>query len=319
MQRERLVVALVALALVAGCKSVDDWSGLKRRKETTPVAHTDDGQVIAGYLATLDRLGRGGDAEQAEILESTRNAYLAEPSTQKRLRYAFVLAVGGFGPLLVWIAQLSFDGTSSGARPIAFHPPGAVDAETVFRTVTGWFIGAGAHDVPRALVLAGIGIVIAAAVAIDRRDRGRVDDRRAIEHTEATAPRLWILLIFGLGLTPAVVYGVLQGFFPICLLVAGGVRDVDRMPILVARSMGATTGQIYWKVILPAVRPAVRAGMRLGIVFCLLGVLVVEMFGGIRGMGFLLTTLANGFQAPELFAATALVSLLSIGIVLALK
>jgi ABC-type nitrate/sulfonate/bicarbonate transport system permease component len=129
----------------------------------------------------------------------------------------------------------------------------------------------------------------------------------------------WILLIFGLGLTPAVVYGVLQGFFPICLLVAGGVRDVDRMPILVARSMGATTWQIYWKVILPAVRPAVRAGMRLGIVFCLLGVLVVEMFGGIRGMGFLLTTLANGFQAPELFAATALVSLLSVGIVLALR
>jgi NitT/TauT family transport system permease protein len=129
----------------------------------------------------------------------------------------------------------------------------------------------------------------------------------------------WILLIFGLGLTPAVVYGVLQGFFPICLLVAGGVRDVDRMPILVARSMGATTWQIYWKVILPAVRPALRAGMRLGIVFCLLGVLVVEMFGGIRGMGFLLTTLANGFQAPELFAATALVSLLSVGIVLALK
>jgi ABC-type nitrate/sulfonate/bicarbonate transport system permease component len=128
----------------------------------------------------------------------------------------------------------------------------------------------------------------------------------------------WILLIFGLGLTPAVVYGVLQGFFPICLLVAGGVRDVDRMPILVARSMGATTWQIYWKVILPAVRPAVRAGMRLGIVFCLLGVLVVEMFGGIRGMGFLLTTLANSFKAPELFAATALVSLLSVGIVLAL-
>jgi ABC-type nitrate/sulfonate/bicarbonate transport system permease component len=129
----------------------------------------------------------------------------------------------------------------------------------------------------------------------------------------------WILLIFGLGLTPAVVYGVLQGFFPICLLVAGGVRDVERMPIVVARSMGATTGQIYRKVILPAVLPAVLAGMRLGIVFCLLGVLVVEMFGGIRGMGFLLTTMANAFRAAELFAATALVSVLSIGVVLALE
>jgi hypothetical protein len=95
MRPERLIALVVTLALVAGCKSVDDWSGLKRRKETTPVARTDDGQVVAAYLTTLDRLGRGGAAEQAEIVESTRSAYLAEPSTQKRLRYAFVLAVPG--------------------------------------------------------------------------------------------------------------------------------------------------------------------------------------------------------------------------------
>ncbi len=129
----------------------------------------------------------------------------------------------------------------------------------------------------------------------------------------------WILLAFGLGATPAVVYGVLQGFFPICLLVAGGVRDIDRTPLRVARSMGATSWQLYRKVILPAVLPAVLAGMRLGIVFCLLGVLVVEMFGGIRGMGFLLVSLANAFRAPELFAATALVSVLSVGVVLGLE
>ena len=95
MRLERTLALLVAACLVAACSSVDDWSGLKRRKDTTPVAQTDDGQVVAGYLATLDRLGRGGIAEQAEIIESTRNAYLAEPSTQKRLRYAFVLAVPG--------------------------------------------------------------------------------------------------------------------------------------------------------------------------------------------------------------------------------
>lgn len=129
----------------------------------------------------------------------------------------------------------------------------------------------------------------------------------------------WILLIFGLGLAPAVVYGALQGFFPICLLVVGGVRDVERQPIVVARSMGATTWQIYRKVLLPAVLPTVLAGMRLGIIFCLLGVLVVEMFGGIRGMGFLLSTMANAFRAAELFAATAIVSVLSVGGVLALE
>jgi hypothetical protein len=95
MRPERIIALLAAASLAAGCSSVDDWSGLKRRKDTTPVVHTDDGQVVAAYLAILDRLGRGGAAEQAEIIESTRNAYVAEPSTQKRLRYAFVLAVPG--------------------------------------------------------------------------------------------------------------------------------------------------------------------------------------------------------------------------------
>lgn len=95
MQPERLL-ALVAIAgLVAGCTNVDDWSGMKRRKDTTPVTQTDDGALVADYLATLDRLGRGGAAQQAEIIESTRSAYLADPATRKRLRYAFVLSVPG--------------------------------------------------------------------------------------------------------------------------------------------------------------------------------------------------------------------------------
>ena len=128
----------------------------------------------------------------------------------------------------------------------------------------------------------------------------------------------WIVLLLGYGTTPAVFYGVLHGFFPIMVLVMGAVRDVDRTLVTVARSLGATTWQLYWKVLLPAIVPSVLGGMRLGVVFCLLGVLVVEMFAGVRGMGYVLGSYANGFQAPELFAATALVSAASITIVLAL-
>lgn len=128
----------------------------------------------------------------------------------------------------------------------------------------------------------------------------------------------WIILLTGFGTTPAILYGTLHATFPIMLLVIGGVRDVDRTLITVARAYGASTWQLYWKVILPAVVPSMLAGMRLGIVFCLLGVLVVEMFAGVRGMGAVMGALANGFKAPELFAATALVSAASIAIVLSL-
>jgi NitT/TauT family transport system permease protein len=128
----------------------------------------------------------------------------------------------------------------------------------------------------------------------------------------------WIVLILGTGVTPAVLYGTLHGFFPVLLLVMGSVRDVDPALVTVARAFGATPGQVYMRVILPAIVPGVLGGMRLGIIFALLGVLIVEMFSGIRGIGFLLGAYANSFQAAELCAATLLVSSISIGIVLAL-
>jgi ABC-type nitrate/sulfonate/bicarbonate transport system permease component len=128
----------------------------------------------------------------------------------------------------------------------------------------------------------------------------------------------WIVLLLGYGTAPAILYGAIHGLFPIVVLVMGAVRDVDRTLVTVARSLGATPLQLYWKVLLPAIVPSVLAGMRLGIVFCLLGVLVVEMFAGIRGMGHIMGSFANGFQAAELFAATGLVSAASIAIVLAL-
>ena len=128
----------------------------------------------------------------------------------------------------------------------------------------------------------------------------------------------WIMLFLGFGATPAVVYATIHGVFPILVLVTGAVRDVDATLVTVARAFGARRWQLYWKVVLPAIVPTVLAGMRLGVVFCLLGVLVVEMFAGLRGMGYVLSSLANGFQAPELFAAPALVSAASIVIVLSL-
>jgi len=129
----------------------------------------------------------------------------------------------------------------------------------------------------------------------------------------------WIALIFGLGLSTAVLSAAMFAVFPVLLMVAAGTRDVDPTLITVARSMGATRGQIGLKVLLPAVLPSVLAGMRIGMVFAMLGVLLAEMFAGNRGMGFLMQRLAMAFRAPELFAATAIVSVLSIAVVLFLE
>jgi NitT/TauT family transport system permease protein len=129
----------------------------------------------------------------------------------------------------------------------------------------------------------------------------------------------WIALIFGLGPSTAVLSGALFAVFPIILMVAAGVRDVDPTLLNVAVSMGASRAQIGRKVLLPAVLPAVVAGMRVGLVFAMLGVLLAEMFAGTRGMGFHMQRLALAFKAPDLFAATLIVSVFSIAVVLFLE
>jgi NitT/TauT family transport system permease protein len=129
----------------------------------------------------------------------------------------------------------------------------------------------------------------------------------------------WIVVIFGLGLGTAVLTGMLFAVFPIVLMVAAGARDVEPTLITAAVSMGATRGQVARKVLLPAVLPSVLAGMRVGMVFAMLGVLLAEMFAGNRGMGFHMQRLAMAFKAPELFAATVIVSALSIAVVLFLE
>src|SRR4029453_2190998 len=81
----------------------------------------------------------------------------------------------------------------------------------------------------------------------------------------------WIALVLGLGAGTAVATGALFAVFPVLLMVAAGVRDVDPTLVTVAVSMGATRRQVAAKVLLPAVLPSVLAGVRGGGLFRLVG------------------------------------------------
>lgn len=129
----------------------------------------------------------------------------------------------------------------------------------------------------------------------------------------------WIALIFGIGLSTAALSAAVFAIFPVVVLVAAGTRDVDPAIVTVAVSMGANRAQIARKVLLPAVLPSVLTAMRVAMVFALLGALLAEMLAGNRGMGFQMQRMALAFRAPELFAATAIVSVLSISAVLFLE
>lgn len=97
-----------------------------------------------------------------------------------------------------------------------------------------------------------------------------------------------LMLFFGLGSASKIAFGLLLGFFPIVLSVLAGIRQAPQHLITVARSMGATPGAVFRKVMLPAMASTMVGGFRAGLALSVVGVLVGEILGARAGLGYVI-------------------------------
>jgi NitT/TauT family transport system permease protein len=109
------------------------------------------------------------------------------------------------------------------------------------------------------------------------------------------------ILWMGIGLASKIAIIVLISMFPILINTMAGVRAADRTLIEVARSFGASSAQIYWKIRLPTALPFIIAGLRVSVARALVGVVVAELFGARDGLGFLIVASAQSFDTAGLF------------------
>jgi len=99
------------------------------------------------------------------------------------------------------------------------------------------------------------------------------------------------LFILWMGFTvyPKILVAILIVFFPVMVNVLTAVRTVDPDLINLARAFKATRAQIFWKIEFPTSMPPMFAGLRIGATLAVVGVVVGELVGGNRGLGYLLT------------------------------
>lgn len=103
-----------------------------------------------------------------------------------------------------------------------------------------------------------------------------------------------ITLFFGIGVSSEVAFGVLHGIIPIILFTMSAVRNIKPVYLKSARTMGLSTTQTLFHIALPAAVPEIFTGLRIGISGALIGVILCEMFGSSKGVGFrLMNAVAN--------------------------
>ena len=202
--------------------------------------------------------------------------------------------------LVIWLGLYAYAGDvaiTSPLRTFAF-------AAELFARASFWNdVGATMAAFATALAISAVAGVALGLVLGMRRFAGEVVE--PILSSLYTIPKVTLypvmLLIFGLGMSAKVAFGVIHGVIPVMLFTIAAVKNIQPVLLRTARVLRLSPTQTALSVLAPAVTPEIITGLRIGFALTLLGVLIGEMFASQRGLGFLII---NGINVHDVRMTT---------------
>ncbi|WP_127901619.1 ABC transporter permease [Solirhodobacter olei] len=129
-------------------------------------------------------------------------------------------------------------------------------------------------------------------------------------------PRIVLGSIFvmwlGLGLPSKVLLAAVLVFFVVFFNAFQGVRSVDRNLISNARILGASRLQVVRHVVFPSAMTWIIASLHVALGFSIIGAIVGEFLGSEKGLGLVIATAQNTFDANGVFGAMLVIGLLAL-------
>ncbi|HEX5576861.1 MAG TPA: ABC transporter permease [Gemmatimonadaceae bacterium] len=172
---------------------------------------------------------------------------------------------------------------------------------TLSRTLTGLLIGGSA------------GIAAGIAMGLVPRFRAIADPFVAAIHP---LPKIAILpvvmAILGIGDTSKIAVISLTVFFPMMINTLGGVTQISRTHLDVARNYGASGWRLFARVILPASLPMMFAGFRIALNLALLIAISIEIASASVGLGALIWISWEVLRIDVLYAALLVIMALGV-------
>lgn len=120
------------------------------------------------------------------------------------------------------------------------------------------------------------------------------------------------LLLWGPSPTMKLTLITFGALWPLMTQVIYGVRAVDQLAVTMARSYRLGPFQTLAKVVLPGILPYALTGLRLSAAIALMVTIVVEMVGGVPGIGQDILQAQNGNSLSRMYALIILSGLLGL-------
>jgi len=130
-------------------------------------------------------------------------------------------------------------------------------------------------------------------------------------------PRIVLGSIFviwlGLGLPSKVLLAAVLVFFVVFFNAFQGVRSVDRNLVANARILGASRLQVVQHVVIPSAMTWIIASLHVALGFSIIGAIVGEFLGAQGGLGLVIATSQNTFDASGVFGAMLVLGVIALG------
>jgi NitT/TauT family transport system permease protein len=120
------------------------------------------------------------------------------------------------------------------------------------------------------------------------------------------------VIALGLGIQSKVALAVVLVFFIVFFNAFQGVREVDRNLLANARILGADGRRLTTEVIIPSALSWIMASLHVSFGFALVGAVVGEYLGSLQGVGLMIVTAQNTFNANGVFAAIVILATLAL-------
>jgi ABC-type nitrate/sulfonate/bicarbonate transport system permease component len=197
--------------------------------------------------------------------------------------------------------------------PLFLSGPSAIAKQFVFGLRHGTLLAdmaySGANFAIGLALAVAAGVILGVLIGWYRRIRLISDPFvNALYATPRIAMIPLIIIWFGVGMGSKIFIVFITAFFAILVNTVTGVRNIDPDLLRAARAYCASDWQIFTTLALPGAVPFILAGVRQGVALGLIGVVVGEMFGGSRGIGFMVAYGGQTFATDTLFVGVLIIA-----------
>ena len=121
-----------------------------------------------------------------------------------------------------------------------------------------------------------------------------------------------IVIMVGVGKTPAIILIWICTFMTMCITIYGGIRNIDNTLVKAARVLGANDLDIFFRITLPATVPFIITAVRLGLGAGLTTLLAAESTGAQAGLGMRIKALSNYFESAPMLLYIIIIGIIGL-------